>query len=146
MNGGGDGSFKPALSLIVGSSLPTGASQLRATKPQPEAKFGMAWDLTSRASFSSNLNYTRVSDSFGAYNEFAASGSLGVGVTDRLGSYLEYFTFVPRNIGILSSHYLNGGVTYGLTDNLQLDARTGFGLRRLAGPDYFFGIGISRRW
>lgn len=128
MNGGGDGSFKPALSLIVGSSLPTGASQLRATKPQPEAKFGMAWDLTSRASFSSNLNYTRVSDSFGAYNEFAASGSLGVGVTDRLGSYLEYFTFVPRNIGILSSHYLNGGVTYGMTENLQLDARTGFGL------------------
>jgi Putative MetA-pathway of phenol degradation len=146
MSGGGDGSIKPTLSLIVASSLPTGASPFRAAHPQPEAKFLMAWDLTSRASFSSNVNYTRVSDVAGAYNEFAASGSLGLGLTDRLGSYLEYFTFVPRGVDILSSHYLNGGVTYGLTDNLQLDARSGFGLRRLSGPDYFFGIGVSRRW
>ncbi len=146
MTSGGDGSWKPALAVIVASSLPTGATQFRARKPQPEVKFGAAWDLTSRVTFSSNLNYTYVSETVGDYSEFAATGSLEVGLTDRLGSYLEYFTFVPRGIDIVSSHYLNGGLTYGVTDNLQFDVRSGLGLRRIAGPDYFFGLGISRRW
>lgn len=146
MASGGDGSLKPALALIVASTMPTGGRAMRAAKPQPEVKFGMAWDLTSRVAFSSNLNYARVSDTAGDYGEMAATGSLGVGITETLGSYLEYFTFQPRTSAIPSSHYLNGGLTYGVTDNLQFDIRSGLGLRRVSGPDYFIGLGISRRW
>jgi hypothetical protein len=146
LQSGGEGSLKPALAVIVGSTFPTGASSFRAQKPQPEVKFGMAWDLTSRVAFSSILNYARVSETLTDYNEFAATGSLGVGLTERIASYAEYFAFFPRGAALTSTHYLNGGITYGVTNNLQFDVRSGFGLRRIAGPDYFFGLGISRRW
>lgn len=146
MDAGGEGSLRPALAVIVASSLPTGASQFRARKPQPEVKFGAAWDLTSRVAFSSNLNYALVSDAIGDYGEFAGSASLGIGLSDKLGSYAEYFTFAPNGVGIASTHYLNGGLTYGFTDNLQLDLRSGRAVHRHAGSDYFFGLGVSRRW
>lgn len=147
MNGGGEGSLKPAVAVIIGSTIPTGGALVGANKPQPEVKFGLAWDLTSRVAFSSNLNYAHVaSKEDGEYREYAATGSLAVGLTDRLGSYLEYYTFQPNIQIVPSTHYLNGGLTYGFTDNLQLDVRSGLGLRRIAGPDYFLGLGISRRW
>lgn len=146
LDGGPAGSLKPALSLIVASSLPTGANEFRARKPQPEMKFGAAWDITSRVAFSSNLNYARVSEAAADYGEFAATGSVGVTLTDRLGAYAEYFTFMPTAVNLSASRYVNGGFTYGLTDNLQLDLRSGFGAHRRADLDYFFGAGVSRRW
>ena len=147
LDGGGDGSWKPAVAVILASSIPTGGSLVGAGKPQPEVKFGLAWDLTSRVAFSSNLNYAHVaSDEDGEYREYAATGSFAIGLTERLGSYVEYYTFQPNIATVPGTHYLNGGLTYGFTDNLQLDVRSGFGLHRIAGPDYFLGLGISRRW
>jgi hypothetical protein len=146
LDGGGDGSAKPAVAVIVASSFPTGAEPFRAGGPQPEAKLGVSWDLSSRVAFSSNLNYALVREQSEKYGEVAASGSLGVGLTSRLGSYLEYFTFLPQSEHLSSSRYLNGGLTYGLTPNLQLDARGGLGLKKLGGPDYFVGFGFARRW
>ena len=146
MNGGGDGSLKPNLSIIVGSTFPSGGAAFKANKPQPEMKFGMAWDLTSRVAFSSNLNAAYVTDNAASYAEFAATGSVGVGLTKRISSYLEFFSFLPQQNGVSASHYTNGGLTYLLTDNLQFDVRSGVGLRRTAGPDYFVGAGVSRRW
>jgi hypothetical protein len=146
MSGGGDGSLKPALAVIVGSTIPTGGPRVTAGRFQPEVKFGLAWDLTSRVAFSSNLNYAHITDETGTHGEYAATGSLGVGLTEHVASYAEYYTFQPVGTWLPSTHYFNGGLTFGFTDNLQLDVRSGLGLHRIAGPDYFLGLGISRRW
>lgn len=146
LSSGGTGSLKPALAVIIATSVPTGMPGMSDRKPLPEVKFGMAWDLTERVAFSSNLNYSRAVSEFGDYDEYAATGSLGIGISDRIGSYVEYFTFQPTRVPIPANHYVNGGFTYGFTDNLQLDVRGGYGVHHHVGPDFFMGLGISRRW
>jgi Putative MetA-pathway of phenol degradation len=145
-SGGGDGSFKPDLAVIVATSLPTGATPMRARKPQPEVKFGAAWTFTSRVAFSSNLNYALVSAASGDSHELAGTGSLSVALTPRLGSFAEFVAIRPSGAGNARSQFANGGLTYGVTDNLQFDIRAGIGLHRLRFPDHFWGAGLSRRW
>lgn len=146
LQGGPAGSAKPTVALLVWTSLPTGATPFRAQKLQPEMKTAFAWDLNDRVAFSSNLNYAWVRETFDSYGEVGASGSLGLGVTDRVGAYVEYFGFFPRAEFVGKSHFANGGVTFGLNDNLQLDARAGKQVARKDGTGYFIGLGISRRW
>lgn len=146
LQGGATGSAKPTIALLVGSTLPTGATPFRSQKLQPEVKTAFAWDFTDRVAFSSNVNYAWVRETFDSYGEVGASGSLGLGLTDRVGAYVEYFGFFPRAELVERSHFANGGLTFGLSDNLQLDARAGRQVARKDGTGYFVGVGISRRW
>jgi len=147
LQGGEPGSVRPTVAVILATSLPTGATPFRSSKLQPEVKFTGAWDLNERVAFSSNLNYSWIREEFESYGEAAATASFGIGLTERLGSYVEYYGFFPRIEGSERSHFANGGLTFGITPNLQLDARAGSQVaRRDEGPSYFFGLGISRRW
>ena len=73
-------------------------------------------------------------------------GVLGrsVGLTDRLGTFLEIFGDRQVTGAIASSASVDGGLTLLLTDALQLDVAVGRGLR---GPtdDLFVGTGLSFR-
>src|SRR6476661_5366417 len=59
----------PALSVIVASTLPTGSTTFRATHAQPNAKLIASWDLSERAAFTSNVNYTRADGGVRTYDE-----------------------------------------------------------------------------
>ena len=145
--GGATGSARPAVALIVATSLPTGASPYRVHQLQPEVKLTSAWDLTDRVAFASNLNYAWVREPQLAYGIAAASGSLSIGLTERVGSYVEYYGFVPTTAQAPRSHFGNGGLTMLISDNLQLDGRVGTQLARAGrSREYFFGLGLSRRW
>ncbi|MBL8961077.1 MAG: transporter [Gemmatimonadetes bacterium] len=143
VNGGG---VVPKMSLIVASSVPTGAQTFRADKLQPEMKLTAAWDLSDRVAFSSNLNYSWIRDEFDTVGEVAATGSFGFGLTDKLGLYTEYFGFFPQQAFSPASHYSNLGFTWVFNPNLQLDVRGGIGHNGLGRRDVFSGIGVSRRW
>lgn len=140
------GGVVPKMSLIVASSLPTGAQPFRATKLQPEMKLTAAWDLSDRVAFSSNLNYSWIRDDVESVGEVAATGSFGFGLTDKLGLYTEYFGFFPQQAFAPASHYSNIGFTWVFNPNLQLDVRGGIGHNGLGRRDVFSGIGVSRRW
>lgn len=136
---------RPAISLIGATSLPTGSRAYRERNFQPEAKLCLGWDLSERLALSSNLNYAYASEDGKRFGQFSGSVSFGFGLTERLGSYLEYFGFSPGGRGGPSTNYLNGGLTYLVTNDYQLDVRAGVGLNG-AGADNFVGIGAARRW
>jgi hypothetical protein len=146
VRGGEVGSLQPAISLVAFSSLPTGSSAFGDAKLQPTAKLATSWDLTPRVSWSSNLNYALVRQASRSHGEWAASGSLGMTLSERVGSYLEYFGNYPLVAGGVDAHYLNGGFTLALGANTQVDARAGVGLHDVNGPNYFLGIGFAKRW
>lgn len=146
LRGGTAGSLQPAISLVAFTSLPTGSSAFGDAKLQPTAKLATSWDLSPRVSWSSNLNYARIRQKARSYGEWAASGSLGMSLSERVGSYLEYFGNYPLVAGGLDAHYLNGGFTFGLGSSAQFDARAGVGLHDVDGPNYFLGIGFAKRW
>jgi hypothetical protein len=136
---------RPAVSLIVETSLPTGSSAFRSNEMQPGAKILLSWDLSEAWSLSSNLNYTYASDAGKRFDQWSASLSLGRSLTDRMSAYLEAFSFLPGGPGGPNAHYLNGGLTYLINPDFQLDFRVGAGLNSPR-PDDFIGVGAARRW
>ncbi len=134
----------PQLSVIAMSTLPTGSSLYSTGRLHPTVKVVTAWDLAEGISLGSNLNWSRVDDD-GDHDEYAASASVGFDLTERVGLYVEGFTFQAKLAGWERRDYLNGGFTFKVTPGLQLDVRAGVGPAPSQG-DFFTGIGLSRRW
>jgi hypothetical protein len=142
--GSGFGFNKPSVALIGSASLPIGSRDARGSGFQPEAKLLLGVDLSERFSLSSNLNVAHLKDQNGHFNEFSASVSLGMGISRRTGAFVEFFGFLPSGKRD-SSKYLNGGFTYLMNDDLQLDARLGLGIDNdVSGPDMFYGVGLAK--
>ena len=122
---------------------PTGS---RATASTRRSAFSFAHELSPRLSLGYNVGAAwessgdqRDRDAFIVY-----SLVLGVGLTDRLGTFLELFGDRQTTGTTATSVSVDGGLTFLLTDIVQLDVYVGGGLR---GPtdDVFFGTGLSFR-
>lgn len=135
---------QPAASLIVSTSIPAGDEELTDDEWVPEAKLALAWELT-RFSLSSNLIYTYAMDGGDRLHQLGATLSGGFPLTDRLGAYLEWFGFSEETQDGPSTHYVNGGVSYLINNDLRVDARIGTGLNE-ADPDWFVGVGGGVRF
>ncbi len=137
---------RPTVGVIVATTLPTGDDVLGEDEPQPEFILAMAWDLSERFSLGSNLNYAYASEDDDRFHQFSGSLALGYKLTEKWGAYIEYFGFVPASDDGPNASFFDGGLTYLVTNDLQLDARVGVGVFNADSPDYFTGVGVSWRW
>lgn len=135
----------PQLAVIAAATLPTGSRLMSAQRTLPEVKVLAAWDLTDRLAFATNANWAHATKDNLRHNEWSASGSLSYAISDRWGAYAEAFAFRERAPVLLRRDYVNGGFTFLLTNDLQLDVRAGRGPSPSRG-DYFTGLGLSHRW
>ena len=135
----------PDIALIAETTLPTGARTFRENTLQPEAKLCLGWDLSERVALSSNLNFAYPSEEGERFSELSGSVSVSNSFTERTGGYLELFGFAPGGKSRPNTSYVNGGLTYLVNNDYQLDARAGVGLNGY-GDDYFLGLGAARRW
>lgn len=136
---------RPMMALILATSIPAGDDELTADEWVPEAKLALSWDLTPRVSLGSNVNYAYAVDGDERFHQLSGSLTSGVSLTDRLGAFVEYFGFTEETDGGPDTHYLDGGVTFGVSSDLQLDARIGFGLNDPS-PEWFAGVGAVVRF
>lgn len=136
----------PRVSLILNTSVPSGARILREDKWQPGAKLLFGWDLTQKLALTSNLNYDYASEAGQRFHQVSASASLGYPLSQRTGMFLETYAFFPGSAGGRDEKFVNTGLTYLFNDDFQLDARVGLGINNGFGPDFFTGIGASRRF
>lgn len=136
---------RPAMALIVSAIVPSGSPVYRENRLQPEAKLCFAWDLSERLQMSSNLNYGRPVESGVQFGQVGGTLSFGYALTKRVAAYTEYFGFFPEAKGSGNAHFLNGGFTYLVTADYQLDIRAGAGLNHNK-PASFFGFGFARRF
>lgn len=136
---------RPDVCLIAATSLPTGGANRRDSHLQPEVKLCLGWELSPCAGLSANLNYAVPHEQGHSFSQFAAPVSLGYTLTERVGSFLEVFGFAPGGLDGPNRHFANGGLTYLVNGDLQLDIRAGTGVNGAAN-DYFAGAGVSRRW
>lgn len=76
--------------------------------------------------------------------ELTGGASLGLGfaLDAQWGAYVELFSLFGAGA---PAHVFDGGFTYLVNDDLQLDIQGGIGLNDNAG-DWFFGLGVARRW
>lgn len=137
----------PETALILQSGVPTGATELTADDVLPGITYIYSWALTDYCTTAGQTQLNRAKDEVTdePYLEFSQSWTAGFGLTEAVGSYIEWFVLAPD--GADTNHtesYLDGGFTYLVTDNLQLDVRGGVGLNQAA-DDYFVGTGFAVR-
>jgi hypothetical protein len=137
--------WQPKLAVIMAATLPTGSVGMTAQETLPEVKVATGWDLTDRLALATNVNWSRTGDPGLVHDEWAASGSLGISLTERIGMYVEAFSFFERAAGWHERDYVNTGFTFTVTDNFQLDVRAGRGPSSAHG-DFFTGVGFAHRW
>jgi hypothetical protein len=88
-----------------------------------------------------------LTDFFDRHNLFAQSFTFGIPlVGDWWRMYIEYFgIFTEGRDSDLPQNYVDGGFTWLLTNNFQLDWRAGVGLNDSA-DNFFTGAGLAWRY
>lgn len=141
--------LQPELSMVLQSDLPSGGRNVSASRAQPGVNFLYGWDLNDTFSLGGSSQANRRFSEYGdAYAEYAQSLTTAISFGGGWGMYAEWFALLPIGQfqgGKASEHYLNGGPTWKITKDLQLDARAGVGLNSAA-DNFFTGVGASFRW
>ena len=143
----GQAGILPEMALVPQMRVPSGSSDITAGETLPGVNWLYGWDVTEIISMGGQTQVNRrLDDETGEpYSEFSQSWTINYSLADRLGGYTEWFCLAPD--GADTNHnenYFDGGLTYKLTDNVQLDARAGVGLNAAA-TDLFTGVGLSIR-
>jgi hypothetical protein len=142
----------PKTSLITHLELPYfGSSLFRVKHLAPRFRFLMQHTISERVSFSYNIGGEWDGSSQDATLVYTAS--LGIGLVRNLGMFIEAYGFVTENSNtqdefngsFTNDHRFDGGFTYLLNSNLQLDVSGGIGVSK-ASPDSFLSCGVSWRF
>lgn len=135
------------LSILVGTTLPTGSRRVAARTYSPTAALATEFDFTKKIGVAINIGAARPDDGDGRYSQYFASASFGFDLSKRVGAFAEVYAFNRTELGGNAQKFINGGFIYALKPELQLDARLGFGPdNHVVGPDYFYGVGLSQRF
>jgi hypothetical protein len=130
------------LSMTMGAALPTGARAIAGPGVQPYLQFpwsmeiGKGWGISGMVT-----NFFTPADPVVKYanqSTFVIEREFG----ERSFLFVEYVGNFPVNGA--TSHLINSGGGYRITDTQQIDFHVAFGLNRAA-PTYIFGIGYSFR-
>ncbi|HEY0514584.1 MAG TPA: transporter [Thermoanaerobaculia bacterium] len=135
----------PAMGLLVQTTIPVGARALTSDAWQPRATLAFLWNLTKSVSLGSNLGCAYLADSGERFTQCFASLSAGVQMNDKTNAFFEGLTFSKESARGSSTQYLDTGVSYSVSNDLQLDVRVGAGLNSPR-PNWFTGLGASVRF
>jgi hypothetical protein len=147
--------WRPTTALITSIIAPTGgSSSLGGETVEPYINLIYGWTLTDKLTFGGSTGYLGVRqqpapETVGRtinYQRYHQSLLAFYSVTDKTTLFYEWyvlmFTHASDNRPL---HFMDGGVLYHLTPNMQIDLRAGFGLS--GRPDEFFtGTGFSVRF
>lgn len=136
--------WRPHLGILVDATIPTGNKPSSSFDVDPAVRLLWAYDLSDRLAIAGNFNLAVPTQDGHRFVQAQASLSLAVAVTDSLGAYIEYFGLYPNEDTTDAAHTLNGGFTFLINKDLQIDALVGMGLNEEA-DDFFTGIGVSWR-
>lgn len=140
--------WRPEMAFVPQMTVPTGSSENTSGQVLAGANWLYGWDIGERLSTAGSNQFNRAIDdeTSGSFTEWAQSWTVGYAWTEKIGSYTEYFGFYPTGADSVSpTHYLDGGFTFSVSNDMQLDIRGGKGLNDRA-DDYFVGTGLVVRF
>lgn len=137
----------PEMALLPQMSLPTGHGDLTDDAVEPGVNWLYRWDVNDFVAICGSTQVNKNRDLPRAYYaDFAQSALLDYTLTDKLEGFTEWFAFFPAGATVaLPQQYFDGGLTYHVHANFQLDIRAGVGLNQAA-DDYFTGAGAVLRF
>jgi hypothetical protein len=132
-----------AVSFIMHLQIPhLASSAFRTSHVAPLMRLTAATPLAEGLNLGVNLGMEW--DGGGGPTSAIYTAAIGASLTETMGWYGEVYGFIPDD-GSRSDHRVNGGVTWLLNDDLQLDAALGVGVTGEPKP-WFVGVGVSYRF
>lgn len=139
--------FLPEMAIIPGAWVPCGGDGLSDEEVLPSLNWCYTWEVSDAFSVAGNTQGNRAQDDSGEFFFLMSqSVALSYKLTEKIGSYVEWFAFFPNGAETArTQHFLDGGFTYLVNNNLQWDVRVGTGLNQAAN-DFFTGTGFVVRF
>jgi hypothetical protein len=134
----------PQVGLLLGAELPTGTGGVGASEVQPGAKVALDFDLSERLNLASNVGWAYPDSDGERFHTGIGSLTLGYSISSPLSAYVEWYGLFPENRGGGANNYLDAGLAWLLSPDVQLDWRIGAGLQD-PNPNWFTGAGLSFR-
>jgi hypothetical protein len=142
--------WRPQAALLAGVSLPVGDDAFSSERADPSFRFSLAHTLSDRFALGYNVGMAwetslESSGDRDTLSNYLYTLALGIGLTERLGTFAEVFGEVGASADGSPAHSFDGGFTYLVRPNVQLDLSGGVGLSAAA-DDWFVGAGVSFRF
>ncbi len=137
--------WRPHFGVIGEFTVPSGSGGVSSGDVDPGLVLLVSYDVSDRVVVSSNIGIAAISDDRGRFAQGSASLAVGLALSEKWGTYVEYFGVYPNARHNDCAHSINAGLTYLINDNLQLDWRIGAGLNEEA-DDFFTGAGLAWRF
>ena len=137
--------WRPATAVEFGLSFPTGSGFATSDGFDPEGEILYAWDFAERWNLTGNFDFaseTQGEDDSSRHFIFRPEFALGLTISERLGTFIEYYGVIEESAP--DQHSIDGGFTFLVNDDLQLDVSAGAGLNDAA-PDFFVAAGVAWR-
>ena len=141
--------MRPQTALLIHLSQPTGSDHFSTQRSDPSMRLNFSHSLTEKFSLGYNLGAQWESE---AHNDedretlaaWIYTVSLGYSVSERIGGFIEFFGATPINARGEEKNSIDGGFTFLLMENVQLDVAVGMGLSSAA-EDWIATMGCSIR-
>jgi len=135
----------PAIAVTLGSTVPTGASQVGAGAFQPEAGLFTEWKLPAGFRALAMASYRDAVAAGGRFGQTTVAAGARRSLSTAVAAQLEYARATSTRAGAADVGQLRAGAALRLTPSLQLDAWAG--RATAAGVhEHLFGLGFAHRW
>ena len=135
----------PHFGVIGAITVPSGSAGVSSGDVDPEIVLLWAYDITDSFAIAGNVGLAVPTDDGDRFFQTSASLAAAVVLSEKVGAYVEYFGFYPNTEHSDAAHTINGGLTYLINNNFQIDWRIGAGLNEEA-DDFFTGVGFAFRF
>lgn len=137
----------PEMAIIPQTFAPTGSQAFTNDNWEPGINWIYGWEINDFISTAGSTQINRrYEDNGNDFLRLAQSWTVALSLTEKIGAYTEWFALFPmESNGAENEHYINGGLTYLLNNDMQFDVRVGWGLNDAA-EDFFAGAGLSVRF
>lgn len=139
---------RPQTAVLAGTSIPAGEAPFSSERFDPSIRLACSHTLNETLSLGYNVAglWATEEDAAGDRDTTASvaySAVLGIALSDRLGTFVEFFGDRPTGAG-KPAHSLDTGLTCLIAANVQIDIVGGVGLSDAA-DDWFVGAGLVWR-
>lgn len=137
----------PEMAVVPQMSVPTGHKSVTADTVRAGINWLYGWDVTDFIAVGASTQFNTDIDDVTAkrFTRWSQAITINYNLAERVGAYTEWFGLFPAGADTAQvEHYMDGGLTYRPTPDMQFDVRAGIGVSD-ASADYFVGTGFSIR-
>lgn len=136
-----------SMALLFSLNLPVGSDFAKPSRAEPGFTWAADWSLPKGFGLATNLGIAAPYDALlgERFADLFVAAALGRGVGTATGLFIELAGTRPQEGHGEAEIFMDGGVTYLVNDDLQLDASLTRGLNEDS-ADWTLGVGISLRF